>query len=182
MTCSFSVPSAKALPSLLHSSRRARSLSTNSKHSKQISCRSAEKQLHGDLSAKPANHTWLKKTELAVQIGVLLAAVEQPAMAVTGVNNEEDLKWVLIQWAIVAIFNLLVMPPVILNWLRLRWYKRGFFEMYLQFMFVFLFFPGLLLWAPFVNFRRLPRDPNMKYPWSTPQPKDSSFTDTTSSQ
>ncbi|KAK9115251.1 hypothetical protein Syun_022048 [Stephania yunnanensis] len=181
MTCSFSLPSARVLPSLFHSRRGAPSLSANSKHSKQISSsRSAKKQLHGDLSAKPPNHKWIKKTDLAVQIGVLLAAVEQPAMAVTGVNNEEDLTWVLTQWAIVAFFYFLVMPPVILNWLRLRWYKRGFFEMYFQFMFVFIFFPGILLWAPFVNFRRLPRDPNMKYPWSTPQ--DSSFTDSTSSK
>lgn len=32
--------------------------------------------------------------------------------------------------------------PIIMNWLRVRWYKRKLFEMYVQFMFVFMFFPG----------------------------------------
>ncbi|KAL6187053.1 hypothetical protein ACLB2K_043169 [Fragaria x ananassa] len=59
-----------------------------------------------------------------------------------------------------------------LAWLRIRWYKRNLLEMYFQFMFVFLFFPGILLWAPFLNFRKFPRDPNMKYPWSKPEDPD----------
>ncbi|KAL0396713.1 UNVERIFIED_CONTAM: NAD(P)H-quinone oxidoreductase subunit L, chloroplastic [Sesamum calycinum] len=59
--------------------------------------------------------------------------------------------------------------PIIMNWLRTRWYKRNLLEMYVQFMFVFIFYPGVLLWAPFLNFRKFPRDPTMKYPWSTPQ-------------
>ncbi|KAK3016920.1 hypothetical protein RJ639_006909 [Escallonia herrerae] len=63
----------------------------------------------------------------------------------------------------------LLATPFIMNWLRTRWYRRNLFEMYLQFMFVFMFFPGVLLWAPFVNFRKFPRDPSMKYPWATPQ-------------
>ncbi|KAK1287726.1 hypothetical protein QJS10_CPB19g00896 [Acorus calamus] len=112
----------------------------------------------------------LEKSSLAIHFGALLAFIEQPTLAVTGENNyEDDLTWTLISSAIVAFWYLLVMPPIILNWLRLRWYKRNLLEMYLQFMCVFLFFPGILLWAPFLNFRRLPRDPDMKYPWSTPQ-------------
>lgn len=31
---------------------------------------------------------------------------------------------------------------------------------------------SVLLWAPFLNFRKFPRDPNMKYPWSTPEDPD----------
>ncbi|RRT85893.1 hypothetical protein GW17_00018399, partial [Ensete ventricosum] len=27
----------------------------------------------------------------------------------------------------------------------------------------------LMLWAPFLNFRKFPRDPTMEYPWSTPK-------------
>ncbi|KAK3016922.1 hypothetical protein RJ639_006911 [Escallonia herrerae] len=29
--------------------------------------------------------------------------------------------------------------------------------------------PRVLLWAPFVNFRKLSQDPSMKYPWAKPQ-------------
>lgn len=112
------------------------------------------------------------KSSLAIQLGTLLLSTvctAQPALAVTGVNNEEDLTWVLIQLAISAFFYFLICPPIIMSWLRKRWYKRDLLEMYLQFMFVFIFFPGILLWAPFLNFRKFPRDPSMKYPWSTPQ-------------
>ncbi|KAI3696278.1 hypothetical protein L1987_79290 [Smallanthus sonchifolius] len=112
----------------------------------------------------------LTKPSLAIQVGVLLSSVvSEPALAVTGVNHEEDFVWVLIQLAICAFFYFLVAPPFIMNWLRIRWYKRNLLEMYVQFMFVFMFFPGVLLWAPFINFRKFPRDPDMKYPWSVPE-------------
>ncbi|CAA6659408.1 unnamed protein product [Spirodela intermedia] len=110
-------------------------------------------------------------SSLLIQCGALMASIAQPAIAVTGSNNnfDDDLPSMLIQSAIIAFFYFLVVPPVLMNWMRLRWYKRKFFEMYLQFMLVFIFFPGdLLLWAPFLNFRKFPRDPSMKYPWSTP--------------
>ncbi|XP_031478820.1 uncharacterized protein LOC116249728 [Nymphaea colorata] len=96
-----------------------------------------------------------------------LVLMEQPALAVTGAA-EEDLFWTLISAGIIAFWYFLVMPPIIFNWLRLRWYKRKLLEMYVQFLCVFMFFPGLMLWAPFLNFRQMPRDPSMKYPWSTP--------------
>ncbi|KAF2308376.1 hypothetical protein GH714_006545 [Hevea brasiliensis] len=121
------------------------------------------------ISRKPEHYNDVKKFSMAIQLGALFATVEQPAFAVTGVNNEEDLTWVLIQLAIVAFWYFLIMPPIIMNWLRVRWYRRKLFEMYLQFMFVFIFFPGILLWAPFLNFRKFPRDPSLKYPWSTPE-------------
>ncbi|CAL9125581.1 NAD(P)H-quinone oxidoreductase subunit L, chloroplastic-like isoform X2 [Musa acuminata AAA Group] len=112
----------------------------------------------------------LDKFALLLQYGAILAAVEAPsALAVTGNNTEEDLVTTLISGGIVAVFYLFVIPPIIMNWLRLRWYKRKFFETYLQFMCVFIFFPGLMLWAPFLNFRKFPRDPTMEYPWSTPK-------------
>ncbi|KAL1113085.1 hypothetical protein V6Z11_D02G168200 [Gossypium hirsutum] len=105
---------------------------------------------------KPTNYPKLYKFEL-------------PALAVTGVNNEPDLITVIIQLGIIAFGYFLIVPPIIMNWLRIRWYRRNLLEMYLQFMCVFLFFPGLLLWAPFLNFRKFPRDKSLKYPWDTPK-------------
>ncbi|KAF5208097.1 NAD(P)H-quinone oxidoreductase subunit L protein [Thalictrum thalictroides] len=181
MNCSLSYSSARVLPSPFHSSCKFHStpialkgkqqptvLSQNHENQERLLVQKSSLYREGGL--KPTNQFWCQKTaSLAIQVGAFLAAVEQPALAVTGVNNEEDLSWKLIQLGIVAFWYLLIMPPILLNWLRLRWYKRMLLEMYLQFMCVFLFFPGILLWAPFVNFRRLPRDPTMKYPWSTPQ-------------
>ncbi|KAL7090822.1 hypothetical protein ACP275_12G066200 [Erythranthe tilingii] len=106
---------------------------------------------------------------LAVRVGGVLAIVAGPALAETGEMEGEDLIWILTQSGIAAFFYFLVVPPFLMNWLRTRWYKRNLLEMYVQFMFVFLFFPGVLLWAPFLNFRKFPRDPSMKYPWSVPE-------------
>ncbi|XP_027096401.1 NAD(P)H-quinone oxidoreductase subunit L, chloroplastic-like [Coffea arabica] len=121
------------------------------------------------LSTEPIKNIGTAIPSLAIQVGAFFATVAEPALAVTGVNDEEDLITILIQLGICAFIYFIVFPPIIMNWLRIRWYKRGFIEMYFQFMFVFIFFPGLLLWAPFLNFRKFPRDPSMKYPWSTPE-------------
>ncbi|KAF2564063.1 hypothetical protein F2Q70_00015871 [Brassica cretica] len=95
--------------------------------------------------------------------------IDHPALAITGVNHEQELSSVVLDIGIISVWYFLVMPPIIMNWLRVRWYRRKFLEMYLQFMCVFMFFPGLLLWAPFLNFRKFPRDPSMKYPWDKPK-------------
>ncbi|URE16017.1 hypothetical protein MUK42_01893 [Musa troglodytarum] len=134
-----------------------------------LSSRKNKLQAPPCVSPKPQS-SQLDKFALLLQYGAILAAVEAPsALAVTGNNTEEDLVTTLISGGIVAVLYLFVIPPIIMNWLRLRWYKRKFLETYLQFMCVFIFFPGLMLWAPFLNFRKFPRDPTMEYPWSTPK-------------
>ncbi|XP_040383586.1 NAD(P)H-quinone oxidoreductase subunit L, chloroplastic [Oryza brachyantha] len=112
----------------------------------------------------------LWKLAAALQCGAIWAAVEAPAALAT-VTGEEDLDilGILPTVAAIAFVYLFVFPPIIMNWMRLRWFKRKFVETYLQFMFTYLFFPGMMLWAPFVNFRKFPRDPTMKYPWSKPK-------------
>eukprot|EP00850_Spirogloea_muscicola_P011193 SM000068S20625 [mRNA] locus=s68:528948:530006:+ [translate_table: standard] len=75
-------------------------------------------------------------------------------------HTEEEWIQIFVVWALVGFGYLFICPPIILNVLRLRWFKRSTLETYFQFMAVFLFFPALLLWAPFVNFRQLPKDPS----------------------
>ncbi|KAM7463421.1 hypothetical protein LguiA_031542 [Lonicera macranthoides] len=163
---SFHIP--KALPSLSPLSCRKPSFSIFS-HQKQSPNSKPNKKLTGISQKNPNDIFNSIKSTLAVQVGALLTTVAQPALAVTGVNNEEDFAWVLIQLGISAFLYFLVAPPIIMNWLRTRWYRRNLVEMYFQFMFVFLFFPGMLLWAPFLNVRKFPRDQSMKYPWSVPE-------------
>lgn len=55
---------------------------------------------------------------------------------------------------------LFVAPPIIYGYLKLRWFKRNMPETFFQFMLMFLFFPAMLLWAPFINFRPQARDPS----------------------
>ncbi|ONM21785.1 NAD(P)H-quinone oxidoreductase subunit L, chloroplastic [Zea mays] len=111
----------------------------------------------------------LQRLATVLRCGAVWAAVEAPAaLAVTG-EEDIDLLAILPPIAVFAFFYFLVAPPLIMNWMRLRWYKREFVETYLQFMFTYLFYPAMMFWAPFVNFRKFPRDPTMRYPWSKPK-------------
>lgn len=52
---------------------------------------------------------------------------------------------------------LLVLPVLLLVYLKLRWYEARSIERLLMYFFVFLLFPGLLLLSPIVNPRPQPR-------------------------
>ncbi|XP_010066601.2 NAD(P)H-quinone oxidoreductase subunit L, chloroplastic [Eucalyptus grandis] len=161
---------ARSLPSLSPSRPRKTPSIACLLHKPSLSKNAASNQTLARIVRDCSDKIGLQIPALAIQVGAFLATtIEQPAMAVTGVNDEEDFTWILIQLGIVAFWYFLIMPPIIMNWLRIRWYRRNLLEMYFQFMFVFLFFPGVLLWAPFLNFRKFPRDPSLKYPWSTPE-------------
>ncbi|KAK8459765.1 hypothetical protein SEVIR_2G210300v4 [Setaria viridis] len=129
------------------------------------------------LAASSPSVSQLQRLAAALHWGAAWAAVEAPAALATVTGEEDiDLLAILPPLAVFAFFYFLIAPPVIMNWMRLRWYKRDFVETYLQFMFTYLFFPGLwlqktrlMVWAPFVNFRKFPRDATMKYPWSKPK-------------
>ncbi|KAG0622997.1 hypothetical protein M758_3G140600 [Ceratodon purpureus] len=121
----------------------------------------AQEESEGFLSRLP-----LKGVEagLFAAAGVFLDAAG-PAHALI-IDEEEVLMrfspeaWVNIYIAtgVWVVLYFLVIPLVVYNYLRLRWYKRTFAETYFQFLLVFLFFPGMLLLAPFINFRALPQD------------------------
>ncbi|XP_058735618.1 NAD(P)H-quinone oxidoreductase subunit L, chloroplastic [Vicia villosa] len=175
MSCSFSLHVPKALPPLPYYSSSP-SLFIASKHKpfhNNTTPPSNQLQIVKCSSQKPNDHVTLKKPNLALPIGaVLLALAEHPAasLAVTGANNHpQELSWILIQLGIVFFFYFLTAPPLILFWLYKRWYRRKLVEMYFQFMCVFIFFPAILVWVPFLNVRKFPRDPDMQYPWSVPE-------------
>ncbi|OMO60654.1 NAD(P)H-quinone oxidoreductase subunit L [Corchorus capsularis] len=176
-TSSFTFQIPKALPSISQHSpsncRKFLSYNITSQHkpihNSKLDDYKKQNKVTKSINIKPNDYFDSKKTSLAIQVAALLATFEQPALAVTGVNHEPDLFTVIIRLGIIAFWYFLIMPPIIMNWLRIRWYRRNLLEMYLQFMCVFLFFPGVLLWAPFLNFRKLPRDPSLKYPWDTPK-------------
>jgi len=48
---------------------------------------------------------------------------------------------------------LLVLPGLVYLYLKTRWYSAGSIERLIMYLFVFLFFPGMLLLSPFLNFR-----------------------------
>ncbi|MBF2034810.1 MAG: NAD(P)H-quinone oxidoreductase subunit L [Leptolyngbyaceae cyanobacterium T60_A2020_046] len=52
---------------------------------------------------------------------------------------------------------LLVVPLALLLYLKARWHFIGSVERTLMYGLVFLFFPGMLLLSPFINFRPQPR-------------------------
>ncbi|CAA7022424.1 unnamed protein product [Microthlaspi erraticum] len=167
--CSLGLCAPNPFSSLSSRPRSVKAPLSITSHSKPNS--NTESLLHNvtKMRAKAGDFFGPKKTILAAQLGTVLATIDHPALAITGVNHEQELSSVVLDIGVIAVWYFLVMPPIIMNWLRVRWYRRKFFEMYLQFMFVFMFFPGLLLWAPFLNFRKFPRDPSMKYPWDKPK-------------
>ncbi|XP_056689445.1 NAD(P)H-quinone oxidoreductase subunit L, chloroplastic isoform X2 [Spinacia oleracea] len=160
MSCTISFHPVKALPFLSPPKCKPGFSVITCAHKKQPSNNGS------NISLKLSNDI---KSNWVFQFGLLATTVAEPALAVTGVNNQEDLIWVLLKAGVVGFCYFLIMPPIIMNWLRIRWYRRNLLEMYFQFMFVFIFFPGILVWAPFLNFRKFPRDPTMKYPWSKPE-------------
>ncbi len=48
---------------------------------------------------------------------------------------------------------LVVLPALLYFYLKSRWYVAGSIERLIMYLFVFLFFPGLLLLSPLLNFR-----------------------------
>lgn len=56
-------------------------------------------------------------------------------------------------YLILAGSYLLVIPVLVLTYMKFRWYSVSSFERGFMYFLVFLFFPGLLLLSPFVNFR-----------------------------
>ncbi|MBV6625669.1 MAG: NAD(P)H-quinone oxidoreductase subunit L [Rivularia sp. (in: Bacteria)] len=52
-----------------------------------------------------------------------------------------------------AVSYLLVIPVLVLTYMKFRWYSVSSFERGFMYFLVFLFFPGLLLLSPFLNFR-----------------------------
>ncbi|WP_035992947.1 NAD(P)H-quinone oxidoreductase subunit L [Leptolyngbya sp. KIOST-1] len=53
---------------------------------------------------------------------------------------------------------LLVVPLALIFYVRQRWYVAGSVERTLLYGLVFVFFPGMLLFSPFLNFRPQPRN------------------------
>ncbi len=48
---------------------------------------------------------------------------------------------------------LLIIPGLLYLYLQKRWYVASSFERSFMYFLVFFFFPGLLLYSPFLNFR-----------------------------
>ena len=56
-------------------------------------------------------------------------------------------------FAVLGVIYLLVVPLFLFYWMNNRWNVMGKFERLFIYGLVFLFFPGLVLFAPFFNLR-----------------------------
>ena len=56
-------------------------------------------------------------------------------------------------FALLGFLYLVIVPLVLYFWMNNRWYIMGKFERLGLYGLVFLFFPGLILFAPFLNLR-----------------------------
>lgn len=60
---------------------------------------------------------------------------------------------VLLLYGILGGAYLVVLPGLTYFYLNLRWYVAGAIERFFMYFLMFLFFPGMILLAPFLNFR-----------------------------
>lgn len=65
----------------------------------------------------------------------------------------QDLLITLALYAGLAAVYLVVLPLAILFYLKDRWHQAGSVERTLLYGMMFVFFPGMLLFSPFLNFR-----------------------------
>ena len=56
-------------------------------------------------------------------------------------------------YALLGVGYLLVVPLFLFYWMNNRWNVMGKFERFFIYGLVFLFFPGMVLFAPFLNLR-----------------------------
>ncbi len=64
-----------------------------------------------------------------------------------------DTLLVLLAYAALGVAYLVVVPLGLYFWMNKRWYVMGKIERTGVYGLVFLFFPGLILFAPFINLR-----------------------------
>ena len=59
----------------------------------------------------------------------------------------------LVAYVGIVFIYLLVIPLILFYWMNNRWNVMGKFERLIVYGLVFLFFPGLILFSPFLNLR-----------------------------
>ena len=65
----------------------------------------------------------------------------------------QDTLLVVLAYALLGGLYLLVVPLALFFWMNSRWTRMGKIERLLVYGLVFLFFPGMVVFAPFLNFR-----------------------------
>lgn len=56
-------------------------------------------------------------------------------------------------YAVLGFLYLLAVPLGIYLYLQQRWYVASSFERAFMYFLMFFFFPGMIVWGPFLNFR-----------------------------
>eukprot|EP00243_Klebsormidium_subtile_P007712 TRINITY_DN3473_c0_g3_i10.p1 TRINITY_DN3473_c0_g3~~TRINITY_DN3473_c0_g3_i10.p1 ORF type:complete len:223 (-),score=28.25 TRINITY_DN3473_c0_g3_i10:185-853(-) len=74
----------------------------------------------------------------------------------TNLTTDGLIVWTLTVGALAG-FYFLVAPPILLTYFLKRWKKKQLAETMFMFAMVFIFFPGLMIWAPFINTRPFAR-------------------------
>ncbi len=65
----------------------------------------------------------------------------------------QDTLLVVAAYVVLAGLYLLVVPLLLFLWMNRRWHRMGNVERLGIYGLVFLFFPGMVVFAPFLNFR-----------------------------
>ena len=65
----------------------------------------------------------------------------------------QETLFVLLAYGVVLGTYLVAVPLALYGWINLRWYRMSKYERLGVYGLVFLFFPGMIVFAPFINLR-----------------------------
>ena len=65
----------------------------------------------------------------------------------------QDILLAVLAYVLLGGLYLLMVPLALFFWMNSRWHRMGKMERLLVYGLVFLFFPGMVVFAPFLNFR-----------------------------
>ncbi len=76
-------------------------------------------------------------------------------MYVVTLGNQINSQWLLVGagYASLGFLYLILIPLFLFYWMNNRWNIMGKYERLIIYGFVFVFFPGLVLFSPFLNLR-----------------------------
>lgn len=118
-----------------------------------VASASAEKKVVCEAKAENKQSALATTAMSAAALALIAQAGPAHAEEIAEVWDGTTTLIVALEYIALAGGYLVVAPIAIYAYLRARWFKRNAIETMFQFSLVFLFFPGLFLSSPFLNFR-----------------------------
>eukprot|EP00899_Mesostigma_viride_P004847 jgi/Mesvir1/14363/Mv09766-RA.1 len=160
----FLIPIERLIAYLLCSARLRTRHSSPCLPARRVEVRNCCSQRHAPAEENSIEHVQPQSHALGVLAPLATASAltaqafaASPAMAAA--EQADSFPWIVLgEYLGLAGFYFIAMPPLIFYYYRMRYTKKSSFETGFMYFLMFFFFPGILLWSPFINLRPDPRD------------------------